>query len=237
MLQPAQPCRCDRCYGFTLVELLIVIAVILVIAAVALPGMLSSKITTNESSAIQTLRTIAASQTAFKARRVVDNEATPDGEGEFGYMAEMAGVAPLRGSAAVLQPPTTSPRLGGVQASVVSSSGYYFAVFLPGPGGAGVAEDAAGGKAAAGAIDASLAERLWVAYAWPINLGTSGNRAFVTNQTGEVLITDNRSAAQQYSGLGNGPAADAAYTGPGNMALPFALSGAAADGGNWRPLR
>jgi prepilin-type N-terminal cleavage/methylation domain-containing protein len=44
--------------GFSLIELLIVVAIILIIAAIAIPNMLRSRISANEASAIQSLRTL-----------------------------------------------------------------------------------------------------------------------------------------------------------------------------------
>jgi prepilin-type N-terminal cleavage/methylation domain-containing protein len=43
--------------GFTLVELLIVVAIILIIAAIAIPNLLRSRIAANESSAVGSMRT------------------------------------------------------------------------------------------------------------------------------------------------------------------------------------
>jgi prepilin-type N-terminal cleavage/methylation domain-containing protein len=51
--------------GFTLVELLIVVAVISIIAAIATPGLLRARISASESSAIASLRTIANAQATF----------------------------------------------------------------------------------------------------------------------------------------------------------------------------
>jgi type IV pilus assembly protein PilA len=44
--------------GFSLIELLIVVAIILIIAAIAIPNLLRSKMAANEASAVGTLRTI-----------------------------------------------------------------------------------------------------------------------------------------------------------------------------------
>ena len=44
--------------GFSLIELLIVVAIILIIAAIAIPNLLRSKMAANEASAVGSLRTI-----------------------------------------------------------------------------------------------------------------------------------------------------------------------------------
>jgi type IV pilus assembly protein PilA len=51
--------------GFSLIELLIVVAIILIIAAIAIPNLLRSRMAANESAAAQTLRTINTAQVAF----------------------------------------------------------------------------------------------------------------------------------------------------------------------------
>src|SRR5467141_1638170 len=51
--------------GFSLIELLIVVAIILIIAAIAIPNLLRSKIAANESSAVGSLRTINTAEVTF----------------------------------------------------------------------------------------------------------------------------------------------------------------------------
>jgi prepilin-type N-terminal cleavage/methylation domain-containing protein len=51
--------------GFTLVELLIVVAIIAAIAAIATPGLLRARISGNEASAIASLRAIGTAQATF----------------------------------------------------------------------------------------------------------------------------------------------------------------------------
>jgi len=55
----------QRQSGFSLIELLIVVAIILVIAAMAIPNLLRSKMSANEASAVSSMRTIATAQTTY----------------------------------------------------------------------------------------------------------------------------------------------------------------------------
>lgn len=51
--------------GFSLIELLIVVAIILVIAAIAIPNLLRSRMAANEAAAVSALRTLNTAQIAF----------------------------------------------------------------------------------------------------------------------------------------------------------------------------
>jgi type IV pilus assembly protein PilA len=51
--------------GFSLIELLIVVAIILIIAAIAIPNLLRAKISANESSAVGATRTIVTSEISY----------------------------------------------------------------------------------------------------------------------------------------------------------------------------
>ena len=53
--------------GFSLVELLIVVAIIAIIAAIAVPSLLTSRQAANEASAVQGLRTVGSAEIAFAA--------------------------------------------------------------------------------------------------------------------------------------------------------------------------
>ncbi len=53
--------------GFSLIELLIVVAIIAVIAAIAVPSLLQAKMAANEAGAIQGCRTVGSAQVAYAA--------------------------------------------------------------------------------------------------------------------------------------------------------------------------
>jgi type IV pilus assembly protein PilA len=53
--------------GFSLIELLIVVAIILIIAAIAIPNLLRARMAANESSAVGTVRTLVTSEVTFSS--------------------------------------------------------------------------------------------------------------------------------------------------------------------------
>ena len=63
--------------GFTLVEIMIVVAIIALLAAIAIPNLLRARITANESAAQATLRTIS---TALETYAAANNGVFPAGE-------------------------------------------------------------------------------------------------------------------------------------------------------------
>lgn len=53
--------------GFSLIELLIVVAIILIIAAIAIPNLLRARMAANESSAVASVRTINSAETTYNS--------------------------------------------------------------------------------------------------------------------------------------------------------------------------
>ncbi len=213
--------------GFTLVELVTVISIIALLAAIAVPNLIGARIASNESSAIGTLKSIANAETQAANRTFIDMDA--DGAGEFGYFGELSGAVAPRGAVGIqLLPPLLASSFRTVSAGAVSHSGFNFVIYLPDTGGVGLDEDPAN----YGSVDSNNAESFWCCYAWPMNHGQSGRRAFFVNQRSEILCTDN--TVQLYNGAVR-PAADAAFPagGAGRIDLAYTPSQSAADGGVW----
>ncbi|MHC4956190.1 MAG: prepilin-type N-terminal cleavage/methylation domain-containing protein, partial [Planctomycetota bacterium] len=75
--------------GFTLIELMIVIAIIAIIAAIAIPNLLSARLNSNETAAVATLRNIISAQAQFQSTARADEN--NNGVGEYGTFGEMSG--------------------------------------------------------------------------------------------------------------------------------------------------
>jgi prepilin-type N-terminal cleavage/methylation domain-containing protein len=104
--------------GFSLIELLIVVAIILIIAAIAIPNYLHSRMAANEAAAANQLRTINTAEIAYSSTYGIG----------FAPLVNLGGPAPCVASA------TTACLLDDVVSSG-SKSGYTFST--PNPGALG----------------------------------------------------------------------------------------------------
>jgi prepilin-type N-terminal cleavage/methylation domain-containing protein len=81
--------------GFTLIELMIVIAIIAIIAAIAIPGLLSSQRASNERNASASLKTLTSAQADFRSN---DRDGNKVNDFWVADVAGLYGLAPIGSS-------------------------------------------------------------------------------------------------------------------------------------------
>jgi prepilin-type N-terminal cleavage/methylation domain-containing protein len=165
--------------GFSLIELLIVVAIILIIAAIAIPNLLRAKISANESSAVGSVRNIITAEASF-------NSSYPN----YGYAITIdqlgAGVGVLSCPAAG-PTPTAACLLDSALAGATPSttkSGYTFE---------------AAADTATQILDASTGINLqtsFTASAVPTNFNKTGVRTFCAGDDGVLRQNPNTAGAQ-----------------------------------------
>jgi len=100
--------------GFSLIELLIVVAIILIIAAIAIPNLIRSRMAANEASAVSSIRSITTAEHAYTVTYP-----------EIGYTCTMSELGPPSSG----QPPTsTAADILDPVLSTGTKQGYSFSI-------------------------------------------------------------------------------------------------------------
>jgi type IV pilus assembly protein PilA len=114
--------------GFSLIELLIVVAIILIIAAIAIPNLIRSKMAANEASAVASIRTINTGEVVYSTTYNIPNL----------FSLTLADLGDAAGTCATVAPIATNACLVDnnlASASVApGKSGYLFLYVSPAPG-------------------------------------------------------------------------------------------------------
>ena len=146
--------------GFSLIELLIVVAFILVIAAIAIPNFLRSRLMANEASAVSSLRNINTAQVSY------------------------ASTYPTQGFASDLN--TLGPGSSGGSGPSSSTNALLLDVVLGCPAGVGTASCTKSGYLFSIVAGAGPTVNTYVSFANPTALGQTGNRYFRSDNSGLI---------------------------------------------------
>jgi len=148
--------------GFSLIELLIVVAIILIIAAIAIPNLLRSKMAANESSAVGSVRTINTAEVTYASNYPDTGYAVAIGNLGGGAGVCIAGFVATIATSCLIDPILSSG----------NKSGYTFT--------------AAGAVVGGGPVN-----NTFIATAVPQGIGTTGQRGFFSNESGVIRYTLN----------------------------------------------
>jgi type IV pilus assembly protein PilA len=142
--------------GFSLIELLIVVAIILIIAAIAIPNLLRARIAANEASAVGSVRSIVTAEVSYSSTW---------GQGFAAAIGNLGGAA----GAACTASAATACILDPIITVTGIKSGYKLKA--TGAGGAGTA---------------ASPNTSFEASAVPVTVGTTGQRTFCSDESGVV---------------------------------------------------
>jgi len=145
--------------GFSLIELLIVVAIILIVAGIAIPNFMRSKIAANESSAISSLRTINTAEVTYAT--VYPSVGYSNDLPSLGGPAAACSVP---GGASSTSACIVDDVLAAATALASAKSGYFYTY---------------GGLVAVGGVNTA-----YTVTATPTIVGTAGQRYFFSDQSG-----------------------------------------------------
>jgi type IV pilus assembly protein PilA len=151
--------------GFSLIELLIVVAIILIIAAIAIPNLLRSRMAANEASATASLRTLNTAEITY---------ASTYNSGFSSTLNQLSTPTPAGTQPSFSAADLTDPILSGVQSGATNSftkNGFLFAYV-------------------GGGTYPTIAN--YTINADPVSRGSSGQRSFYTDQ--HAVVTANSTA-------------------------------------------
>ena len=158
--------------GFSLIELLIVVAIILIIAAIAIPNLLRARIAANESSAVSSIRTVNTAMVAYQTSNPT-----------VGYSALLANLGP--GAGVYACPAVLTATAACLIDGVLSNNGN-----PAGNGKSGYTFKAVGTVGAVG-----TANVLYQAGAAPLSYNQTGVRRFCSAEDGVIHFDPNAGAS------------------------------------------